>query len=352
MPAAAALPRRHLGGPRGARRDRGHVGPVPLPRHPVGLGHVHPRLPVPAVAGGVVDRVRGGDPRLRAPDRPRARGERAHPLRPAGRAARLELGRRAVDGHHPHPRRPGAAHRPVRLPRDRLLLLRVGPPRGLPRPGGVRRRGRAPAALARGDAGRGPPRRGRRQRRHRHHPAPRPRRRGRVRGDDAPAQPQLRRVAAVARRGRRRAARRAAGCRGAPPRARQERAALDRRLPGAAPPPGGRPAAAAPPGAAPPARRLPRRHPLRAPLRPLGPAAVRGPRRRPVRGAVRRTGPSGDRHRRAVRARRHPAGVGRAGRGRRHRDGDRPGDADRGRGRARRRRRAGRPVAAGTSTRG
>ena len=126
--------------------------------------------------------------------------------------------------------------------------------------------------------------------------------------DDAPAQPELRRVAAVARRGRRRPAGRAAGCRGAPPRARQERAALDRGLPGAAPPPRGRPAAAAAPGAAPPARRLPRRHPLRAPLRPVGPAAVRGPRRRPVRGAVRRTGPSRDRHRRAVRARRHPAG--------------------------------------------
>ena len=66
--------------------------------------------------------------------------------------------------------------------------------------------------------------------------------------DDAPAQPQLRRVAPVARRARRRPARRAAGCRGAPTRARQERAALDRRLPGAAPPPRGRPAAAAAPG--------------------------------------------------------------------------------------------------------
>ena len=41
-----------------------------------------------------------------------------------------------------------------------------------------------------------------------------------------------------------------------------------------------------------PARRLPGRHPLRAALRPVGPAAVRGPRRRPVRRAVRTVGPT------------------------------------------------------------
>ena len=36
---------------RGARRHRRHLGPVPLPGHPLGLGHVHPRLLVPAVGG-------------------------------------------------------------------------------------------------------------------------------------------------------------------------------------------------------------------------------------------------------------------------------------------------------------
>ncbi len=30
-------------------RDRRHLGPVPLPGHPVGLGHVHARLPLPPV---------------------------------------------------------------------------------------------------------------------------------------------------------------------------------------------------------------------------------------------------------------------------------------------------------------
>ena len=34
------------------RRDRRHLGPVPLPGHPLGLGHVHARLLVPAVDGG------------------------------------------------------------------------------------------------------------------------------------------------------------------------------------------------------------------------------------------------------------------------------------------------------------
>ena len=36
---------------RGARRDGRHVGPLPLPRRPLRLGHVHPRLLLPALAG-------------------------------------------------------------------------------------------------------------------------------------------------------------------------------------------------------------------------------------------------------------------------------------------------------------
>ena len=50
---------RHLRGP---RRDRRHLGPVPLPGHPVRLRHVHARLLVPAVGRREVDRRRRLDP--------------------------------------------------------------------------------------------------------------------------------------------------------------------------------------------------------------------------------------------------------------------------------------------------
>ena len=46
------VPRPDLRRPRGARRDGRHLGPVPLPGRPLGLRHVHPRLPVQAVDGG------------------------------------------------------------------------------------------------------------------------------------------------------------------------------------------------------------------------------------------------------------------------------------------------------------
>ena len=59
--------------PRGARRDRRHLGPVPLPRRPLGLGHVHARLPRSgrgrgdkAIADGAVDpALRRATPRAR-----------------------------------------------------------------------------------------------------------------------------------------------------------------------------------------------------------------------------------------------------------------------------------------------
>ncbi len=60
---------RHL---RGARRHRRHVGPVPLPGHPVRLRHVHPRLLVPAVGRREVDRRRRVDPAVH-PATPRPR---------------------------------------------------------------------------------------------------------------------------------------------------------------------------------------------------------------------------------------------------------------------------------------
>ena len=65
----AELPGQDLRDPRGARRDRRHLGPVPLPGHPLGLRHVHARLLVPALDGGEGDRRRPVDPQLRPRDR-------------------------------------------------------------------------------------------------------------------------------------------------------------------------------------------------------------------------------------------------------------------------------------------
>ena len=69
LPADARAPRRSLRDPRGPRRQRRHLGPLPLPRHPLGLRHVHPRLPVPALARATGARRRPVDPRL-PPRRP------------------------------------------------------------------------------------------------------------------------------------------------------------------------------------------------------------------------------------------------------------------------------------------
>ena len=63
LPPPGELPGQDLRDPRGARRDRRHLGPVPLSGHPLGLGHVHARLLVPAVDGRQGDRRRPVDPR-------------------------------------------------------------------------------------------------------------------------------------------------------------------------------------------------------------------------------------------------------------------------------------------------
>ncbi len=52
------VPRQELRSARGTSEQRRHLGPVPLPRHPLGLGHVHAGLLVHALAGGQVDRRR------------------------------------------------------------------------------------------------------------------------------------------------------------------------------------------------------------------------------------------------------------------------------------------------------
>ena len=58
--------------PGAARGQRRHLGPVPLPRRPLGLRHVHPRLPLPPVARRPP----------RSPTAPRSCATSARPRRP------------------------------------------------------------------------------------------------------------------------------------------------------------------------------------------------------------------------------------------------------------------------------
>ena len=88
-PAPPASSRSSLRHPRGARRHRRHLGPVPVPGHPLRLGHVHARLRIPAVDGAAGDRRRRDHPRLRAADGPRVRRGRPHPLPAPGGAGRV-----------------------------------------------------------------------------------------------------------------------------------------------------------------------------------------------------------------------------------------------------------------------
>ena len=74
------------------------------PGDPLGLRHVHARLPLPAVAGREDDRRRPGDPELRARDRERVRDRPEDPLQPPRRRRRVVERGLAVDGR-------GAAHR-------------------------------------------------------------------------------------------------------------------------------------------------------------------------------------------------------------------------------------------------
>ena len=77
LPPAGALPGQELRDPRGARRHRRHLGPLPLPGHPLGLRHAHARLPLQALDRREGDRRRPVDPRLRPRDRARGRHRRA-----------------------------------------------------------------------------------------------------------------------------------------------------------------------------------------------------------------------------------------------------------------------------------
>ncbi len=328
---AGPVPGPDLDGPRGPRGDRRHLGPVPLPRGPVRLRHVHPRLRVPPLDDDHRDRRRRHDPRATSPTPRASAGSTApcgsgtawsRPSGPARRRAGRSRPRRGDD------RRDRRAHLPVPVLLLRLLPIRAGVRAGAARSGAVRGRARAPATLAgRPAVGRAAGRR-RRQRRHRGHAGARAGRR-RCARDDAAALPELRALA-CRRATRSRASCSAAGCRCAsPPRW------CGRATSRSSPPCTGS-AAAARPGCAGTARRRPgpatpglrRRHALLARLRTVGPAAVRRAGRGPVPGRARGPRVGGHGPDRDVDRARRGARLGhRAARGRR-RDRDRALAAD------------------------
>ncbi len=186
---------RHL---RGARRHRRHVGPVPLPGHPLRLRHVHARLLVPPVGRREVDRRRRVDPAVHQGHRGRRGHRRAHPLPPPHR--RAPTGRPTTRVWHVTAERTDTGETVeltcrLRLLVQRLLPLRPRLPARLRRHGPLRRHDRPPAGLARGPRLRRQAGRRDRQRRHRGHAHPVD---GRDRGarHDAPAVAHLHHVAA------------------------------------------------------------------------------------------------------------------------------------------------------------
>ena len=268
---------------------RRHVGPVPVSRHPLRLGHVHAGLQVPPVAGCEGHRGRAVHPQLRARDGEQVRHRPEDPLSPSRRARRVVDRGCAVDGRsgaHRH-RRDGGPHLllPVRL--RRLLPLRRGLHAGLRGDRALHGPHRAPTGVDRRHRLRGQARGRDRQRRHRGDAgsgdgeARRPR-------HDAAALAELRRLAARAGPARQRLAPLPSGKARLSDRALEERPADDAGLP-AQPAPasshegddqkGPREAAAG---------RLRHRHAFQAPLQPLGSTDVPGAGRRSLRGDHRR----------------------------------------------------------------
>ena len=104
------------------RRD---VGPVPLPGHPLGLGHVHARLSVPAV-----DAATRRSPTARRSSRTSARPPRrtastARSATATASSARAGRADGAVDGRRPRRARRRRSHAHVQLPLPVLRLLRL-----------------------------------------------------------------------------------------------------------------------------------------------------------------------------------------------------------------------------------
>ncbi|CAA9384916.1 MAG: Monooxygenase, flavin-binding family, partial [uncultured Nocardioides sp.] len=344
LPAQPHAPAALLRDPRATRGQRRHVGPLPLSRGALRLRHVHPRLPLQALARGEGARRRSLDPRLRPRDRRGVRRRPPHPLRHARHRRLLGHRHRALDRDR-HPRRRAVPDH-VQLPvgHQRLLRLRPGLHPAVRGHRGVRRPGRPPPALARGPR----PRRaegGRdRLRRHRRHAGAGARR---LRGGprhDAAALPDVRPLPAGGRPDRRgppQGAARAAVVRRHPVEERRRDHGHLRALAEAA----RLHARGDPQGDGQgPARGVRRGHPLQAGLQPLGPAAVPGARRRPVPLDLPRRRLRGDRHDRPLHPHGDPAVLRRGARGRRRRHRHRPQPGRLRRHRPRRGRREGRPA--------
>ena len=324
-PCRGELPRLGVGDPRRPLRPRRDLAHLPLPGHPLGLGHGDLRLPLQALAAQGHARPRRGHQGVHPRRRPRVRGARAAAHRLVDQKLRLAHGPEPLRGHRGlgrqrrrpcrrtrrlrrRPRRTRRTHRahhlrPPRPLRLGLLLPRARPPPPLPRRGGLRRRDHPPAELAGGPRRDGPAHRRHRLRGHGDHARARPRG-GRRAGDHAPAQPQLRRPAS----------------RGRPDqRLLEPRPAAKARLPRRALPPRGarhgpvrhRPAPAVrlQDGAQAHAAAVPQpprdRRALHAPLPPLGPARVQGAGRGLLPRAQRQR-PRGHRHHRHVHPGRDP----------------------------------------------
>ena len=229
------------------------------------------------------------DPGLSPRDRPRVRRGRARPLRPPGRARLVGLRGRALDRRGRARRRDGHDHRglPVELPR--LLRLRARSRAGLRGRRRVPRPDRPPAALAgRPRVGR-PQRRGHRQRRDRGDPGAGD---GGGRGarDDAAALSVVRAQPGRPRPGRARPTPAAPLASRLPADPVEEHPHHLGVLPDLAASAGAGQAAGPQAERRPAPRGLRRRHPLRAELRPLGPADVLRAGRRPLQGGPERAG--------------------------------------------------------------
>ena len=195
-----SCPGKTLRDPRGARRDRRHLGPVPLPGHPLGLRHVHARLPLPAVDASA-KAIADGPSILQLHPRHRARVRRRRATSASATASCAPSGRRddarwTVERRAHRHRRDGRASPAASCScctgyyrYDEGYTPDVRGRRALRGPD------RPPAALARGPRLRGQARRRDRQRRDRGDARAGDGRAGRAR-DDAAALADLRRLAA------------------------------------------------------------------------------------------------------------------------------------------------------------
>ena len=207
-PSAGTLSRQDLRDPRGARGDRRHLGPLPLPRHPLGLRHAHPRLPLPSLDRREVDRRRPLDPALRHATPPARAGSIARSASatrsstPSG-PARKRAGRSSAEAPAPA-RRPVSPATSSSCAAATTATTRATPPSS---PASSDFAGQVihpqhwpeDARLRRQEGGRD------RQRRDRDDAGPGARQ-GRRAGDDAAALADLRRLDAGRRRARQRAA--------------------------------------------------------------------------------------------------------------------------------------------------